>query len=139
MGKVYITEIQKRFSDVDLFGHVNNVYIQDYFDLGKTDFYTNVLGDTMNWHKDALVIVSVHSDYMEQTRYKDEVYVETAIAKIGNKSFTFLQKLIDREKGRVNAICRTVVVGFDFEKQVSMPLLPYWVEQIREYLVDEME
>ena len=34
MGKTYITEIQKRFSDVDMFGHVNNVYIQDYFDLG---------------------------------------------------------------------------------------------------------
>ncbi len=139
MGKTYITEIQKRFSDVDMFGHVNNVYIQDYFDLGKTDFYANVLGSSMNWHKDSLVIVSVHSDYLEQTRYEDEVYVETAIEKIGNKSFTFLQKLMDKNRERVNAVCHTVVVGFDFEKQVSMPLLPDWVEKLKEYLVDTTE
>ncbi len=139
MGKKLITEIQMRFSDVDLFGHVNNVNIQNYYDLGKTDFYANVLGESMNWHKDSLVIVSVHSDYLAQTKYHDEVYVETAIEKIGTKSFTFLQRLIDRNKQRVNSVCRTVVVGFDFEKQLSMPLLPDWVEKLKEYMTDKAE
>ena len=44
MAKVLETEIQKRFSDVDPFQHVNNVSQQMYFDVGKMEFYEKVLG-----------------------------------------------------------------------------------------------
>ena len=33
------TQIQMRFADIDVLGHVNNVNQQHYFDLGKCDFY----------------------------------------------------------------------------------------------------
>ena len=45
MAKVLETEIQKRFSDVDPFQHVNNVSQQMYFDVGKMEYYEQVLGD----------------------------------------------------------------------------------------------
>lgn len=32
------TQIQMRFADIDVLGHVNNVNQQHYFDLGKCDF-----------------------------------------------------------------------------------------------------
>ena len=47
MAKVLETEIQKRFSDVDPFQHVNNVSQQMYFDVGKMEYYEQVLGDEM--------------------------------------------------------------------------------------------
>ena len=40
------TQIQMRFADIDVLGHVNNVNQQNYFDLGKCDFYKQVLGRT---------------------------------------------------------------------------------------------
>ena len=40
------TKIQMRFADIDVLGHVNNVNQQHYFDLGKCDFYKQVLGLT---------------------------------------------------------------------------------------------
>ena len=43
MSKIIKTPIQKRFSDVDSFCHVNNVSQQMYFDLGKQDFYQTVI------------------------------------------------------------------------------------------------
>ena len=46
MAKQLVTPVQKRFSDVDSFMHVNNIWQQSYFDMGKTDFYTKVLGIT---------------------------------------------------------------------------------------------
>ena len=46
MSKQLITPVQKRFSDVDSFMHVNNIWQQSYFDMGKTQFYTQVLGIT---------------------------------------------------------------------------------------------
>lgn len=37
------TPIQMRFADVDMLGHVNNVNQQHYFDVGKSDFFAQVL------------------------------------------------------------------------------------------------
>ena len=39
MAKTLETSIQKRFSDVDPFQHVNNVSHQMYFDVGKMECY----------------------------------------------------------------------------------------------------
>ncbi|MDE6654960.1 MAG: acyl-CoA thioesterase, partial [Muribaculaceae bacterium] len=38
-------DIQMRFKDVDLFGHVNNTVYFEYMDLGKVHYIENVLGD----------------------------------------------------------------------------------------------
>ena len=45
MARIIKTLIQKRVSDIDMFQHVNNVSQQMYFDLGKADFYRQVLQD----------------------------------------------------------------------------------------------
>ena len=44
MARVLETPIQKRFSDIDPFQHVNNVSQQMYFDVGKTEYYEKILG-----------------------------------------------------------------------------------------------
>ena len=44
MPRTIRTEIQKRFSDIDSFRHVNNVSQQMYFDVGKSDFFDRLLG-----------------------------------------------------------------------------------------------
>ena len=44
MARTLTTPIQKRFSDVDPFQHVNNVAQQMYFDVGKMAYYEKVLG-----------------------------------------------------------------------------------------------
>ena len=41
MARTLETPIQKRFSDVDPFQHVNNVSQQMYFDVGKMEYYEN--------------------------------------------------------------------------------------------------
>ena len=43
MAKTLETFIQKRFSDVDPFQHVNNVSQQMYFDVGKMEYYDCLL------------------------------------------------------------------------------------------------
>jgi acyl-CoA thioesterase FadM len=50
MARIIKTLIQKRVSDIDMFQHVNNVSQQMYFDLGKADFYRQVLQDDEPHH-----------------------------------------------------------------------------------------
>ena len=121
MAKVLETEIQKRFSDVDPFQHVNNVSQQMYFDVGKMEYYEQVLGDEVLL---GIITVSTSTSYMGQIRLHDRVRVTTTCEKIGNKSLTLFQQLV--VDGRVRSESRSVMVAFDFARQLSMPVPEAW-------------
>jgi acyl-CoA thioester hydrolase len=44
----HITPIQIRFNDIDKLNHVTNSVYQQYFDLGKMDYFNDVLQEQMN-------------------------------------------------------------------------------------------
>ena len=89
------TPIQMRFADVDMLGHVNNVNQQHYFDVGKSDFFAQVLDPAPNWKQEGLITVSTYNDYLAQIRYGEPIAVLTRIEKVGNKSFTLFQQIVN--------------------------------------------
>ena len=120
------TPIQMRFADVDMLGHVNNVNQQHYFDVGKSDFFAQVLDPAPNWKQDGLITVSTYNDYLAQIRYGEPIAVLTRIEKVGNKSFTLFQQIVNTATQEVKTQSRSVLVAFDFVAQVSIPLLEPW-------------
>lgn len=61
---------------------------------------------------------------MGQIRLHDRVRVTTTCEKIGNKSLTLFQQLV--VDGRVRSESRSVMVAFDFARQLSMPVPEAW-------------
>ena len=120
------TNIQQRFADADTLGHINNVHLQEYFDLGKMELYGRVLGDRIDWRGVNLVLVSIKTDMMRQTRLGDSIVVESWVESLGNKSMTVRQRIINTADGGTNAECCTVVVCFDFATQRSIPFPDEW-------------
>lgn len=137
MGKTLITDVQIRFADGDTLGHINNINQQHYFDLGKMEFYTNVMGKTIEADSESLILASIHTDYYAQSRLHDRLQVHTRVERIGNKSITFFQKLINAGTGTVNAECRTVAVAFNFETEQAFELKPEWRAVLGEYLIGD--
>ena len=86
MAKQLITPVQKRFSDVDSFMHVNNIWQQSYFDMGKTDFYVKVLGIPGVFDRMRIITASTHTDYLGQVRLMDDIVVTTDVSRLGNKT-----------------------------------------------------
>ena len=133
MAEILITPVQKRFSDVDSFMHVNNIWQQSYFDMGKTAFYTQVLGVTGVFDKLRIITASTHTDYWGQVRLTDDIVVVTQVSRIGNKSMTLHQRIMLGEK------CLTesswVMVAFDFETQQTVAIPDEWRTKLEEYLV----
>lgn len=124
--KITETDIQIRFADVDILGHVNNVNLQHYFDLGKSGYFKEVMGIGNAWSGIGTITASTSTLYMAQTRIDEPVYVETRIEKIGNKSFTFFQRLLSRDNGELKAESRSIMVAFDFSVQTSVPVPEEW-------------
>jgi acyl-CoA thioester hydrolase len=135
MAKSLITIVQKRFSDVDSFMHVNNIWQQSYFDMGKTDFYTTVLGTTGVFDKLRIITASTHTDYYGQVRLHDDIVVRTDVSRIGTKSMTLHQCIMLGDK--VLTESSSVMVAFDFEEQRSVEMPEDWRVKLSEYLITE--
>ena len=117
MPRTIRTEIQKRFSDIDSFRHVNNVSQQMYFDVGKSDFFDRLLGPE--------ILFATDTSYMGQIRPEDRIAVTTCVERIGTKSLTLLQRIV-ADDGTVRSQSRSVMVAFDFEAQQSVPVPDAW-------------
>ncbi len=134
MAEKLITPVQKRFSDVDSFMHVNNIWQQSYFDMGKTEFYTKVLGITGVFDKLRIITASTHTDYLGQVRLTDDIVVTTDVSRLGNKSMTLHQCIISGEK--VLTESSSVMVAFDFETQATVPIPEEWRTKLKPYLTE---
>lgn len=128
MARTLVTPIQKRFSDIDPFQHVNNVSQQMYFDVGKMDYYDKVLGADALLGDLRIVTVSTSTSYMGQVRMTDPVRITTTCERIGTKSLTLQQQMLVGDEVRSES--RSVMVVFDFPNQSSRPVPDAWRERL---------
>ena len=134
MAEKLITPVQKRFSDVDSFMHVNNIWQQSYFDMGKTEFYSKVLGIAGVFDKLRIITASTHTDYLGQVRLTDDIVVTTDVSRLGNKSMTLHQCIMSGE--RVLTESSSVMVAFDFETQATVAIPEEWRVKLMPYLTE---
>ena len=124
MARTLSVPIQKRFSDVDAFQHVNNVSQQMYFDVGKMEYYEKILGADALLGDLRIVTVSTSTSYLGQVRMTDPVRITTTCERIGTKSLTLFQQMLVGEEVRSES--RSVMVVFDFPNQCSRPVPDEW-------------
>lgn len=129
--KTIETPIQMRFADVDRLGHVNNVNLQHYFDLGKTDYYQRVirLSDDC-WTKTGFIQKATNSVFEAQTHAEEPIVVATRVEKVGTTSMTVYQEIVNKESRELKAYSTSVLVAFDFERQTKVPVPDGWRKSI---------
>jgi acyl-CoA thioester hydrolase len=98
-----------RWSDVDSYGHVNNVKYYDYVQEARI----SLVSDSVGWEPEAVWrVVRQDLEYLKPIDFRIEPYeVGTAISMIGNRSFTVTAEISDPISSTVYATARTVVVG----------------------------
>lgn len=124
MARTLITPIQKRFSDIDAFQHVNNVSQQAYFDVGKLDYYDRVLGAEVLLGRLRIITAATSNSYIGQVRFTDPVRVATRCERVGTKSITLVQQLLVGDEVRSES--RSAMVAFDFEEQRAVAVPEAW-------------
>lgn len=116
-------EIQTRFGDYDMFGHVNNNSYLQYCDLGKAMYFEMLLGgDAYNPVKIGSVIVNINCDFLAPTRPGEPLQVNTECSRLGDRSFQLSQTVLNPETNEEKCHLTTVMAGFDIKTQTSAPL-----------------
>ncbi len=125
--------IQIRFNDVDRYGHVNNNSYFPYYDLGKDDYLHKVLKAEYRTHDIVPVIANINADFITPILYGDKIEVETAIVKLGKRSFTLLQQAVNVKTKQVVCRCSTVMVCFSISVQCSADMPEEFRKRIIEF------
>ena len=123
---------QLRFSDVDTFGHVNNSVYFSLFDMGKTQYFIDVVGEHV-FDDISIVVAHITADFLAPVFYPDEIAIETAVTRLGTKSFTLVQRALNVRTNEVKCECQTVMVAFDSKSQQSVPMPEIFKQKIRDY------
>ncbi|GHF35955.1 thioesterase [Streptomyces mashuensis] len=103
-----------RWSDMDAYGHVNNVVYLRYLEEARIDFVTRLAreGGGHGPFSAGSVVARHEIDYLRPLVHRPEpVTVETWVTRIGGGSVTVSCEVKDEE--HVYARARTVVVPFD--------------------------
>ena len=122
--------IQLRFNDIDMMGHVNNAVIMEYLDLGKDAFFS-AHGLPPTKGDFTVMVVHYEVDFRSQIHYHDNIVVETEIEKLGNKSLTVMQRVVNTDTGTLCVECRTVMAGYRRSTSSSEVIPP----EVREWLM----
>ncbi|GHT58895.1 hypothetical protein FACS18945_5080 [Bacteroidia bacterium] len=118
--------VQLRFNDADSLGHINNSVYFTFYDLGKTEYFKAVRGKQIDTKNIDIVVVHAEVDFIAPVFLHDEIEVQTAVSEIGHKSFNLVQRIVEIATGKVKCVCKTVMVGFDFDTQTSIPISDEW-------------
>ena len=127
------TDLQIRFSDVDVLGHVNNTVYMAFYDTGKAHFSREILGQPVDWRHVETVIANVDCAFIAPVYFGEEIEVLTKCSSISEKSFKLLQVIRSKE-GEVKSACETVMVAFDLKSAKAMELPDVWRDALERSL-----
>lgn len=127
------TDVQLRFGDIDMFGHVNNnVYLQ-LFDIAKYDYFRRVMGPEFDIRALSMVVVNINCDFLAPAFLDERLHVLTACASVGDKSLRLLQRVINADTGQIKCQATTVMATFDPATMTSGPVDPAARAALRAY------
>jgi acyl-CoA thioester hydrolase len=105
--------VQLRWSDPDMLGHVNHARALALLEDARLAMANGGSG---------LIIARLEVDYLRQLYYRvgERLLVQTAVTRLGTKSFTVRQELLQDDQAAIRAVA--VMVAFDFDADASRPL-----------------
>lgn len=135
---LHTVPIQIRFSDLDILGHVNNASYHELFDTARVIFFRDVLGQDAFKKDNLAVIAQANTTFYKELFFTDSAFISTKVEKIGNKSFTLLQKLYRKNTNtaaeEITTWTDSVFVCLDSATHISKPIIEEWRTQLEQYM-----
>jgi acyl-CoA thioester hydrolase len=107
------------FRDLDAFGHVNNAVFLTFFEIARTELWFDVSKER-DPHGIAFIVVRAECDFRRQVSM-ERIEICVRFGELRTTSFDTLYE-IRTSRGDLAATGKVVVVMFDWEKQVKVPI-----------------
>lgn len=119
-------KIRIDWSELDYFGHVNNVMFFKYIQASRVNYWQLIgLRQHHLEEKQGPMLASCQCDFKKPLFFPGEVEVFCRTVALGNSSFSFEHQLFNH-KNELCAVARDVMVMFDFQENRKMAV-PLWL------------
>jgi acyl-CoA thioester hydrolase len=108
-----------RFSDIDMFRHLNNVAAGAFYEEARFELLDEVQRLVPKDERAGLVIAHVGTSFLGQARYPGTIDVMTGVSQIGERSFTIGQGLF--VDGKCISVADSVVAAVDAKGACAVP------------------
>jgi acyl-CoA thioester hydrolase len=133
-NKLFSTNIEVRFSDLDAIGHVNNAVFFTYFEEGRKHFSKKVFEVSVVSDFN-FIMAHIQCDFIKPIQFNDRVTLQMWVKDIGTKSFSFEYRLVDfSDEAMVYATGKSIQVCYDYQKNRSIEVPAKMRERLTLYL-----
>jgi len=127
--------VEVRYGDLDPQGHVNNAAHLTYFEQARVQYLIDLglFSRDQSFMDIGVIVADIHITYLAPIRFGQEIEVGVRTVKMGNKSMTIEQNIVDAATGGELANGEVVMVTFDYRAQKTIPIPDAWRERITKF------
>jgi acyl-CoA thioester hydrolase len=127
--------VEVRYGDLDPQGHVNNAKHLTYFEQARVAYMINLglFTKDQSFMKIGVIVADVHITYLAPVYFGQNIQVGVRTAKLGNKSMTWEQNVMDADAGKELSTGELVIVTYDYGTGKTISIPQEWREKISEF------
>lgn len=127
--------VEIRYGDLDPQGHVNNAKHLTYFEQARIHYMIDLglFTKDQSFMEIGVILADAHITYLAPIYFGQNIKVGVHPAKIGNKSMTWEQNIVDADTGKELAKGEVVIVTYDYQQEKTIAIPEQWKEKIIEY------
>jgi acyl-CoA thioester hydrolase len=115
-------ELRIDWSEIDLFGHVNNLAIMKYIQAARVNYLELVdLMQLQTEQKIGPILASINCQFRKPLFYPGQVTIYSKVDSIKNTSFR-IQHTVYNDKHEISAEAHDIIVFYDFDKNSKLAI-----------------
>lgn len=128
------TQVQIRFKDIDMMGHVNNANFITYFELARMTYFEALseVGIKIDWVNEGVILAKIEMEYKQPILLEDKVFVYTWVSRMGSKSFDMSCTIVRVVNGVEVEAAKglAVIVCFNYKTNKTIAIPEIWKERL---------
>ena len=124
--------VEVRYGDLDPQGHVNNAKHLTYFEQARIAYLIELglFSKDQSFMEIGVILADLHITYLEPVYFGQNIKVGVHVAKLGNKSMTWEQNIVDADTDKEIAKGTIIMVTYDYRASKTIRIPQEWREKI---------
>ena len=127
--------VEVRYGDLDPQGHLNNAKYLTFFEQARLRYliHLGLFVKGQSFMELGAIVADVHIAFLAQIHYGDDIKVGVRTSKLGNKSMTIEQNIVNNASGQEMAKGEVVTVAFDYRSKKTISIPEEWRSKIKAF------
>ena len=127
--------MEVRYGDLDPQGHLNNAKFLTYFEQARVSYLTELglFSKGQSFSELGVIIADIHIQFEAPVFWGDSLQAGVRTVRIGSKSLTIEQCLVDAGSDKRYAAGTVILVAYDYSRHATLLVPEQWRRTLSEF------